>query len=73
MGGETSDNASATNCGPKADPPIPTERTWVNLSAVGGLMVPAWTCCTNSAILAQGSVISFLTSSLGANSGARNQ
>lgn len=39
-GGLSGANASATNCGPRADPPIPTESIWVKrpLGEDGGLI-----------------------------------
>ena len=36
-------SASATNCGPRAEPPMPMTRTRVNLRPSGGATAPAWT------------------------------
>lgn len=37
-GGLSGANASATNWGPRAEPPIPIERIWVKVPFWGGLI-----------------------------------
>ena len=59
--------------GPRAEPPIPIERTLVNFEADGGLIFPEWTLAAKSLIAA--SVLRDLRwiASVGASSGARSQ
>ncbi len=45
-------SASATNCGPSAEPPIPTARRFVKRPAFSGATRPAWTAEANSSIRA---------------------
>lgn len=68
-----SPRASATNMGPRADPPIPMERTRVNAGAPGGRIFPACTSAAKAFTAASPREISPARSSLGAIRGFLNQ
>ena len=73
MGAISGERASATNSGPSADPPIPTESTSVNLFTVGGLMIPVCTFSTKVSMSLRVSVISLPISGDGESSGFLSQ
>lgn len=68
-----SPSASATNIGPRADPPIPMHRTPVYRPAFGGRVLPAWTAAANALMSATVFRISVAISGVGARAGARSQ
>ena len=65
-------SAWLTNWGPRAEPPIPMTRRWVNFP-LGPAMAPEWTLAANSLIEARVAVISSRISRVGASCGARSQ
>ena len=66
-------SASATNCGPRALPPMPIDRRCVNLGLVGGLILAVWMSPVNVWICVMPSKISLPIFGSGARPGARSQ
>ena len=66
-------SASATNCGPSADPPMPTTSTSVNFLPPGAATPPECTAAAKRPIAAFVSSMALRNSSLGASAGVRSQ
>ena len=65
--------ASATNMGPRLDPPIPPTMTWRKASPFSVLISPLWTLAVKAFTAATQSSMAALSSAVGASSGARSQ
>ena len=68
-----SPRASATNFGPRAEPPMPMTRSDRNRAAPGGATLPACTSAAKAFTAASASRISAVSAGVGARSGARSQ
>ena len=66
-------SASATSCGPSADPPMPTTRRSVNFSPVAERIFPAWTAAAKFKIDFSVERIASFSSLVGASEALRSQ
>ena len=73
IGSRAEPSASAMNCGPSAEPPMPMSRTCSNGLPFGAAIRPTCTSAANFLIRSFVSSISARSSSLGASCGSRSQ
>lgn len=70
---EASTSASVMNCGPRAEPPMPMMRRWVNGLPFCAVMVPLWIWLAKFLQFWMSAVMELVISWVGARVGLRSQ